>query len=74
VHQKSARTEEAMHIRTEFMEVSGTAAAKLVAAELAGRSMWFACEPMPNDVFEFTVKTEALAYLKQAMARLQEGL
>ena len=74
MHQKSARTEEDVHIRTEIMEVSGTAAAKLVAAELAGRSMWFACEPMPDDVFEFTVRKEAHAYLKQAIARSQEGV
>lgn len=65
-----ARTEEDMYSRTEHMEVSGTEAAKLVAAELVRKSMWFACEPMPDDVFEFTVKEEALGYLKQAIALL----
>jgi hypothetical protein len=56
-----------MYIRTEHMEVPGTEAAKLVAAELVRESMWFACEPMPDDVFEFTVKEEALGFLKQVI-------
>jgi hypothetical protein len=62
-----------MYTRTKFMEVSGTETAKLVAAELVRRSMWFACEPMPDDVFEFRVKEEALVFLKQAITLLPAG-
>ena len=35
-----------MPLRTASMEILRTEAAKLVASELAGKSMWFACEPM----------------------------
>ena len=59
-----------MYTRTELMQVSGTESAKQVAGEMVRRSMWFACEPMPDDVFEFTVKKEALTYLKQAITLL----
>lgn len=66
----SARTEEDMNIRTEHLEVSGTEAAELVATELVRSSIWFACEPMPDDVFEFTVKEEAVWHLKRAIPQL----
>jgi hypothetical protein len=56
-----------MPLRTASIEVSGTEVAKLVAAELAGKSMWFTCEPMPDDVFEFAVKEEALVYLEETI-------
>ena len=62
-----------MHTRKDFLEVSGTEAAKLVAIGLVERSIWFACEPMPEDVFEFTVKKEALTQLKQAIASSKAG-
>ena len=56
-----------MPLRTKLMEVPGTETAMQVAAELVRKSMWFTCEPMPDDVFEFTVKEEALWQLKQAI-------
>jgi hypothetical protein len=50
-------------VKTYKHEVVGTAEATRVATALIIASQWFAFEPLPDDVYEFTVKIENTARL-----------
>lgn len=61
-------------LRTESIEVLGTAAAKILMENMLFASMWFEFTPLPDDYYEFKIKSEAkdqaaamaMAAIKQA--------
>jgi len=45
-------------VRKHCKVVKGSCDAQSVAEDLVRESMWFECEPLPDDEYEFTVKGE----------------
>jgi hypothetical protein len=57
---------------TKVRTVAGSDRAKTVAAALVEASVWFTCEPMPDDQFEFTVKADAGRVLARCLNVLEQ--